>query len=176
MGFKRDLPGPDHKPVFDSSVTIDGVISAFLPIVRYGENQLLTEIFRPEWGGVFDYRESIDHLYTVLAPSGGIRKEWYYHEHTLDRYVILLGQLDLGLYDDRKESSTFGNFTVVSLGESGSGLPNALRIPPLVWHSLKWQSGHGMFMNAKLPGYQRDTPDKFRIEPEDYPPGIVWNV
>jgi dTDP-4-dehydrorhamnose 3,5-epimerase-like enzyme len=176
MGAKKDEPGPIHEPGLIQNIAIDGVIVATLPVVHYGEDQVLTEIFRPEWGGVFAIGESIDHLYTVLAPSGGIRKEWYYHEHTLDRYVMLNGKLELGLYDGRKGSNTHGNFVVISLGESDSGLPNAVRIPPLVWHSFKWNTNKGMFMNAKLPGYQRGMPDKFRVNPEDYPEAIIWNV
>ncbi len=176
MTQKRDPEGPDHKPMISELVEIDGVTTGTSPYVRYGENNLLTELYRPEWIGVFKEGESIEHLYTVLAPSGGMRKEWYFHEHTLDRYMVLSGLLNVGLYDGRPDSKTFGNFMVVSLGEPSSGLPNALRIPPLVWHSLKWESEQGMFLNAKLPGYARVKPDKFRVEPADYPESIIWNT
>ena len=123
-----------------------------------------------EWG------EPMEHLYTVWAPSGGMRKEWYFHEHTLDRYTILRGLLNVGLYDGRELSPTFGEFTVVSLGEPGSGLPTAIRIPPRVWHSLRWVSPDGMFLNAKIPGYNRAEPDKFRVPMDELPAVITWNV
>lgn len=175
MTIKRDPQGPDHEPINQILNEIDGVVIATSPTVRYEQNNLLTELYRPEWIGVFAEGEPIEHLYTVVAPQGGMRKEWYFHEHTLDRYMVLSGLLAVGLYDGREKSETYGNFSVISLGEPGSGLPNALRIPPLVWHSLKWESKEGMFINAKLPGYQRVKPDKFRVEPSDYPTAIIWN-
>jgi dTDP-4-dehydrorhamnose 3,5-epimerase len=172
----RDNPGPQHQPVVDKTAAISGVVIQSAPFVTYGGENVLTELFRPEWPGVFAESETIEHLYTVKAPSGGIRKEWYFHERTLDRYMILDGLLDIGLYDARVNSPTHGEFVVVSLGEPGSGFPNAIRIPPLVWHSLKWQTSRGQFLNAKLPSYNREIPDKFRVPLDELPDAITWNV
>jgi dTDP-4-dehydrorhamnose 3,5-epimerase len=172
---RKDAPVPRHNPEFDSS-GIDGVVLMKSPTVKYLGDNLLTELYRPEWHGVFKGDEPIEHLYTVKASSGGTRTEWYYHEHTLDRYMILSGTLDMGLYDGRKESPSFGLFEVLTLGEPGGDLPNSLRIPPLVWHSLRWKSPSGMFMVAKLPGFQPDGPDKVRIQLEDLPDAINWTV
>jgi dTDP-4-dehydrorhamnose 3,5-epimerase len=152
------------------------VVVQAAPFVTYGGDNILTELFRPEWLGVFAEGEAIDHLYTVKAPSGGIRKEWYFHEKTLDRYMILDGLLDIDLYDARVDSPTHGKFVLVSLGEPGAGLPNAIRIPPLVWHSLQWQTSRGQFLNAKAPSYNRAMPDKFRVPMEELPEAITWNV
>lgn len=176
MSQVRDTPGPEHRPGVDHVGTISGVVLQTSPYVTYGEDNVLTELYRPEWTWVFAEGEPVEHLYTVHAPRGGIRKEWYYHEHTLDRYMILQGLLDVGLYDDRPDSTTHGAFCVVSLGQPGSGLPNAVRIPPLVWHSLHWKSPSGQFLNAKLPAYNAGSPDKFRIAPENLPSVITWNV
>lgn len=172
---KRDEPGPDHSPLVNAVGEIDGVVTQNTPHVAY-EHGTLTELYRPEWAGVFAEGEPIEHLYTVWAPRGGMRREWYFHEHTLDRYMILRGLLDVGLYDGREGSDSFGAFTVLSLGEPGSGLPTAIRIPPGVWHSLSWSSDDGMFLNAKLPGYNRTEPDKFRIPMDELPPVITWNI
>lgn len=173
--MERDAQGPDHAPDVVLHESIDGVVLQTSPHVAY-EAGILTELFRPEWPGVFVPGEPIDHLYTVWSPNGGMRKEWYFHEHTLDRYIILRGRLDLGLYDGREGSATFGAFDVVALGEPASGLPNALRIPPGVWHSLRWASPDGMFLNAKLPRYNREVPDKFRVPMNDLPAAITWNI
>ena len=169
----RDQPGPNHEPVAIKS-KINDVVLMKSPSVEYLGDNLLTELYRPEWQGVFELGEEIQHLYTVKAPSGGTRKEWYFHEHSLDRYMLLSGSLDVGLYDNRKDSDTFGTFEIVSLEEPGGTLPNAIRIPPLVWHSLIWKSSSGMFLNAKLPGYDAKTPDKFRVKLEDLPDAIDW--
>ena len=119
---KRDEPGPDHSPLVNAVGEIDGVVTQNTPHVAY-EHGTLTELYRPEWAGVFAEGEPIEHLYTVWAPRGGMRREWYFHEHTLDRYMILRGLLDVGLYDGREGSDSFGAFTVLSLGEPGSDYP-----------------------------------------------------
>lgn len=173
--MERDAQGPDHAPIVTPHPSIDGVILQTSPHVDYA-NGILTELFRPEWPGVFAPDEPIEHLYTVWSPEGGMRREWYFHERTLDRYMMLRGRLDLGLYDGREASPTFGAFDVVSLGEPGAGLPTAVRIPPLVWHSLKWASADGMFLNAKLPRYSREIPDKFRVPMDELPTAITWNI
>ena len=105
-----------------------------------------------------------------------MRKQWYFHEHTLDRYVLLLGTLTIGLYDGRAQSPTVGCFEIQTLAAHDSASPSGIRIPPGVWHSLRWESQKGLFLNAKLPGYRRDLPDKFRIPMKDLPPEITWNV
>jgi hypothetical protein len=33
-----------------------------------------------------------------------------------------------------------------------------------------------MFLNAKLPGYDREQPDKFRVPMSELPAAITWNV
>ena len=109
-------------------------------------------------------------------PTGGLRNEFYFHEHTLDRYMLMLGQLDIGLYDPRPSSSSFRAFTVVSLGQAGTGLSTAVRIPPGVWHSLRWMSDSGMFLVAKSPGYNQKTPDEIRIPMHELPVEITWDT
>ena len=171
----KDGRGPAHHPVQTPSVTVDGVIKESFPYVDY-EHGTLTEVFRTEWaGGVFGSDEPINHLYTVFAPSGGTRKEWYFHQDTLDRFIVLQGSLDVGLYDAREHSATFGKFEVVSLEGLGSGNPSGLRIPPGVWHSLSWASPSGFFLNAKTPPFNRETIDKYRVPPEEWPEIISWN-
>lgn len=172
---QRDPSGPDHRPRLEKVEEIDGMVLQWSPFVEYSGN-FLTEIYRPQWAGVYAENEPVEHLYTVFAPQGGIRAEWYFHEHTLDRYTLLLGSLDVGLYDGRADSPTFGHFLVVSLIAHDENVPNSIRIPPGVWHSLKWVSPKGMFFNAKLPGYNRELPDKFRVPMHELPSAITWNI
>lgn len=171
---KRDQKGPDHRPDLDFDAKIDGVVVAMAPVVPY-EYGILTELYRPEWHGVFAEGEAIEHLYAVTNHAG-MRDEWYFHEHTLDRYMVLHGVLELGLYDGREGSATHGEFTVVSLSGGAPGFPNSVRIPPGVWHSLRWTTQDGLFVNAKLPGFNRELVDKFRIPRDQLPPQIVWDV
>jgi len=175
MDYIRDEPGPIHKPLVEPSDVIDGVVVVSLPSVTDSDG-VLTELFRPEWEGLFAAGEAISHLYTVSAPRGGVRKEWYFHEHTLDRYMVLAGTLRVGLYDGREDSPTHSGFQTVDLHAAGVGHPCGLRIPPGVWHSLNWTTPAGMFINAKNPPYEQAHPDKFRIPLDQLPEGIDWSV
>lgn len=71
MVIKRDGPGPDHRPEVRRDYSIDGVVTIESPFVKYSGDHVLTELYRPEWFGLFEEGEAIEHLYTVKAPSGG---------------------------------------------------------------------------------------------------------
>ena len=175
MDFPRDEPGPIHKPVVAPSDVIAGVVVVSFPSVAYSEG-VLTELFRPEWEGLVAAGETINHLYTIWAPRGGVRKEWYFHAHSLDRYMVLSGTLRVGLYDGREDSPTHSGFQTVDLHPASEDMPSGLRIPPGVWHSLNWLSPTGLLVNAKNPPFERAKPDKFRIPLDQLPEGIDWSV
>lgn len=175
MDYPRDEPGLIHKPVVAPSDVIAGVVVVSLPSVSYSEG-VLTELIRPEWEGLFAAGETINHLYTVWAPRGGARNEWYFHAPTLDRYIVMSGSLRVGLYDAREDSPTHSGFQTVDLHAASEGVPSGLRIPPGVWHSLNWLSPSGLFVNAKYPPFERAKPDKFRIPLDQLPEGIDWSV
>ena len=176
MNISSDPKGPSHKPQINFSKDIEGVVTQFSPratSINTVDN-FVTEVYRTNWHGVFADNEKIEHLYYVSAANPGQRKEWYWHEHSVDRYVLLSGQLDVGLYDSRQWSKTFGNFTIISLGAVGTSMPDTLRIPSLVWHSLQWNSVGNLLLNAKIPPYNKDKPDKFRVKTSEIPPQIKW--
>jgi dTDP-4-dehydrorhamnose 3,5-epimerase len=77
-----------------------------------------------------DERGCIMHMLRVDAPHfqkfgevyfstayPGVIKGW--HEHTLQvqNYAVILGMIKLVLYDNRKDSSTFGNLMELFIGE-----------------------------------------------------------
>jgi len=67
----RDAPGPEHAPTFSHDCGINGVVLGTAPHVVY-EQGVLTELYRPEWVGVFGADEPVEHLYTVYSPDGGV--------------------------------------------------------------------------------------------------------
>jgi hypothetical protein len=85
------------------------------------------ELYPPEWKGVFAEGESVEHLYAVSNQSG-MRTEWYFHEHTLGRCMVLRGNLDVGLDDGLEGSATHGVFEVAALKSGDSRLANSIRI------------------------------------------------
>ena len=155
----RDEPAKPHSAV-RTKTEIDGVFVLSYPQVTY-DNGSLTEIFHPEWQELFE--ESIEHCYFVTNKTVA-RQEWYYHEHTTDRYSLITGSMKVALFDPRDKSPTKGKLTTIdmvglSLGVNGV---HGIRIAPGVWHSFK-NSDNCIFMNFKTPPFNRDAPDKFRI-------------
>jgi dTDP-4-dehydrorhamnose 3,5-epimerase len=90
----------------------------------------LVEAFDPRWEWVDD---PFAYAYvTTVRP--GYAKGWGLHKQHDDRYFLLLGHLEVVLYDVRRESSTYGQISVMRLSEYDRG---HLTIPALVWHALR---------------------------------------
>ena len=159
LAGKRDEPAKPHTAV-RTETEIDGVFVLSYPQVHY-DNGSLTEVLHPEWQELFE--ESIEHCYFITNKTK-TRQEWYYHEHTTDRYTLITGSMKVALFDPRDESPSKGklitlNMVGLSLGASGV---HGIRIAPGIWHSFK-NSENCTLMNFKTPPFNRDTPDKFRI-------------
>ena len=78
------------------------------------------------------------------------------------------------LYDGRTDSPSFGGFEVHSLTGSSSGL---LRIPPGVWHATQnWGEGETAIINFPTRPYDRETPDKYRIDPHSGEIPFDWSL
>lgn len=91
---------------------------------------VLTEVFRPEW---FDPPFVPRHMIHMALLPGEI-SSWHCHRRQSDIIVAILGQLRIGLYDDRPEAVTYKSFTLLN---AGIARPMAVRVPPLVWHAIK---------------------------------------
>ena len=159
LAGKRDEPAKSHSAI-RSKAEIDGVFLLSYPQVSYG-NGSLTEVFHPEWKELF--KESIEHCYFVTNKTKA-RQEWYYHEHTTDRYSLITGAMQVALFDPRDKSPSNGKLItleMIGLGLGVSGV-HGIRIPPGVWHSFK-SSENCILMNFKTPPFIREMPDKFRI-------------
>jgi dTDP-4-dehydrorhamnose 3,5-epimerase len=106
--------------------------------------------------------EPVVYAYTFTVAPGRI-KGWGMHKLQTDRYVSLSGSLRVVLYDGRPGSPTFERFAEFSFAEEAPGL---LRIPPGVWHADQ-NTGDApcRVMNFPTRAYERDDPDKYRIDP-----------
>jgi len=69
---------------------------------------------------------------SVVYP--GVVKGWHYHKKQTDYFVVVKGMTKVVLYDDRKDSATFGQIKEIFMGQLN---PVLLAIPPLVWHGIK---------------------------------------
>jgi dTDP-4-dehydrorhamnose 3,5-epimerase len=90
-------------------------------------------------------------------------KGWGMHKLQTDRYVALTGQLRVVLYDGRSDSPTFHHFAEFFFADEAPGF---LRIPPGVWHADQ-NVGQSpcRVINFPTRPYDRDAPDKYRIDP-----------
>ena len=170
----RDNFTPDSSPTFVSKrveaatphsalrleTEIDGVFVLSYPQVKY-EYGSLTEVFHPEWQELFE--EQILHCY-FITNQNGTRQEWHYHEHTVDRYSMISGKLEVALFDPRENSVTKGKLITLDLEGVSSGVSgnHGLRIPQGVWHSFK-SSVDFTLMNFKTLPFNRAQPDKYLV-------------
>jgi dTDP-4-dehydrorhamnose 3,5-epimerase len=78
------------------------------------------------------------------------------------------------LYDNRKDSSTFGEINEFFMGEHN---PILLHIPNNVIHGFKCISDkEGIIINCPTELYNYDNPDEFRIDPYDNDLPYNWHI
>jgi len=119
------------------------------------------------------WREDVVYAYCITILPGRI-KGWGMHKLQADRYFLIAGSVRTVLYDGRTESPTFGRFEKHSLTSSASGL---LRIPPGVWHaSQNWGEDEAAIVNFPTRPYDRETPDKYRIDPHSGEIPFDWSL
>jgi dTDP-4-dehydrorhamnose 3,5-epimerase len=91
----------------------------------------------------------------------GIVKGWNLHREHDDRYALLLGEMELVLYDPRPESSTSGELCRLVLSGSQRCLVN---IPRNVWHAdHNIGTTDVVVVNFPTIAYDHAKPDKYRL-------------
>ncbi len=169
MHAQQDAPGPEHEPEVRATAIVDVTITRF-PTVSY-EYGGLTELHNERWTSLFE--EPIEHLYVVANFEQRHRQEWYEHRTTTDRYVMLEGRADVALFDGRAGSPSEGTLEVhelVGIREGWAGLV----IPAGVWHSFRITGDQMVLLNAKTPGYVRESPDKYRLPMPNERVDFTW--
>ena len=61
-------------------------------------------------------------------------KAWHLHKKITLNYVVVIGKIKLVLYDDRKDSNSYGRIQEVVLSNENYSL---ITIPPLIWNGFK---------------------------------------
>ena len=64
----------------------------------------------------------------------GVIKAWHYHKEMELNYALVVGEIKVVLYDDRKDSKTKGNLMEIFTGEKNYLL---IKVPPRVWNGWK---------------------------------------
>jgi len=134
---------------------IDGVL-VIKPPVQVDHRGALVELFSSPsfWEADFAYAYQ-----TSIRP--GTAKGWFAHEHKIDRYHLVSGELLVLLFDDREGSPTAGCVQKLVLSEASS---RQVLIPPMVWHlSLNIGKDDAVLINFPSTHYDHAKPDRFHI-------------
>jgi dTDP-4-dehydrorhamnose 3,5-epimerase len=157
---------PRDRPV---EPAIDGVEIRWLrPIVDHrGSLTELLDVRDDFW------REPIVYAYAVMIGPGRI-KGWGMHELQTDRYHVAAGSLRVVLHDGRAQSPTSGRFQILNFSDAARGL---VRIPPGVWHAdQNWGADDALIVNYPTRPFDRENPDKFRIDPHSGEIPFDWSL
>jgi dTDP-4-dehydrorhamnose 3,5-epimerase len=101
----------------------------------------------------------------VSACFPGMVKAWHCHRLQTDHFCCLSGNLKVGLYDDREDSSTSGETQTIVIGMLN---PALVVIPPLVWHGFMAVGGEtAIVLNLPTELYNHQQPDELRREAFD---------
>lgn len=125
-------------------------------VIRAG---VLTECYRPEW---FEDSFQAAHVVFMALLPGGV-SSWHCHRRQRDVIIPVRGQLRIGLYDDRAESSTYRGFKALNVSVAR---PMAVHVPPLVWHAIKNPTAEeaAYIVVNDLP-YHYEEPDDWTLPP-----------
>jgi dTDP-4-dehydrorhamnose 3,5-epimerase len=120
----------------------------------------LTEVVNFDHGF---WDEPIVYSYVITVSPGRI-KGWGMHRKQADRYFVCLGNIRVVLFDGRVKSPTHGKFAEFHFSDASRG---RLLIPPGVWHAdQNWGDTEAVIINFPTRPYNREHPDKYRIDPE----------
>lgn len=145
---------------------IDGV--KVIPLKRVADDRgYLTEILRSDDEHFIQFGQ----VYVSYLRKG-IIKAWHKHEHQTDYFYVACGTSKIGLYDDRENSPTRGEYQTVVLGDAG--LEALLLIPPLVWHGQMSLSEATHLVNLPTRPYNPKNPDEIRAPIDAF--ADVWSI
>ncbi len=94
----------------------------------------------------------------------GVVKAWHMHKIQTDNFCCIHGMMKVVLYDDRKDSPTFGEVNEFFIGEKN---PMLITIPPLVYHGFKTiGTESAYFLSVPTEPYNYSKPDEYRLPPD----------
>ena len=109
-------------------MNIEGVIISKLRIIKDERGQVM-HMLRND-SPVF---KSFGEVYFSTIYENKI-KAWHLHEESYLNYVCIVGEVKLVLFDDRKESTTKGQYQEIFLSPNNYFL---VTIPPNIWNGFK---------------------------------------
>lgn len=134
---------------------IDGVKIKKLSFVADDRGRLL-EIFRRD----DEFFEKFGQVYiTTCYP--GIIKAWHLHKMQNDNMIVISGMAKIVIYDQRKESPTFGEINEFFSGDFN---PVLVHIPANLYHGFMCVSQvEAILLNIPTQPYNHQDPDEYRL-------------
>lgn len=126
-------------------------------VTHVDDRGAVCEMFDSRW--TWDKNPMVFSYMFTIRP--GMTKGWGMHKKHEDRYFIMFGEMEIVLYDARKNSPTRGLVSKVYLSEHNRQLMN---IPAGVWHANR-NVGNTDVVVVNFPTipYDHKDPDKYRL-------------
>lgn len=122
------------------------------------ERGKLMEILRSD----SELYEKFGQVYMTTAYPGVV-KAWHYHKIQTDNMTTIRGMMKIVLYDNRKDSNTYGEVNEFLGGEHN---PILIHIPPGIYHGFKCISeSEAIVINIPTEKYNYENPDEYRVDP-----------
>lgn len=166
---KKDVKGIDFFFLFCISFfMIDGVKVKNLRLIP-NERGFLVEMLRADDEIFSKFGQT---YLSVVYPN--VIKGWHYHKIQTDFFTVVKGMAKVVLYDQRKDSKTFGEVNEFFMGDLNRIL---LVIPPLVLHGMKGIGTEPAYLiNCPTHTYNYKKPDEYRVDPYDKKIPYDWRL
>jgi len=146
---------------------VDGVaLKGLTP--HHDERGVLCEVLRRDWP---IFRKFAMTYFSVSYP--GVIRAWHRHRRgQIDYFVIIRGAVRVVVYDQRKDSPSFGTINEFVLSEEN---PILLRVPGECWHGYKVIGKKpAILLNFPTKLYDYERPDEDRLPPDSPEVPYTW--
>jgi len=92
-------------------------------------------------------------------------KAWHLHKEMTLNYAVPNGTIFLVLFDTRKDSPSYGQKEIVTLGVAGAY--SLIRIPPLIWNGFKSISSNRGALVINVANMSHDPEEVIRVPPDE---------
>jgi dTDP-4-dehydrorhamnose 3,5-epimerase len=158
-------------PVNPESIRLH-LVSPLARVIHSDSRGFLVETLRRDDATV--YGDQFAMSYTSLTVPGGFRDRdrWHVHRVQVDRFVVVLGEMILALYDARLDSPSHGRLEVIRMqgapyahsspGKEEDTKTSLVPIPPGVYHCIGNLSTQP-FVLVNFPTKLYDPQDEGRV-------------
>lgn len=126
-------------------------------------------IFPDERGWLMEILRCDDEFFTkfgqvyLTTAYPDVVKAWHMHKIQTDNFSCIYGMMKVVLYDDRKDSPTFGEINEFFIGDKN---PMLISVPPFVYHGFKAIGPEiAYFLSVPTEPYNYKKPDEYRLPP-----------